>query len=96
MRRLGNMYTASLYGALASVIESVEPETLKGKRIGMFSYGSGLAASFFAIKVRGDTAEIREKVALAKRLAEMEVRHPKEYVEALHVRSLSLRSLFPG
>jgi hydroxymethylglutaryl-CoA synthase len=85
MRRLGNMYTASVYGALASLVASVEPDELKGKKVGMFSYGSGLAASFFAIRVRGDTKAIREKVDLKARLASMEVRPCEEYVEALKV-----------
>ncbi|GAA99271.1 uncharacterized protein L969DRAFT_93734 [Mixia osmundae IAM 14324] len=86
MRRLGNMYTASLYGSLASVLESVAPETLRGKRIGMFSYGSGLAATFFAIRVKGDTTEIRSKVNLDARLAKLQVRPCEEYVRALELR----------
>ena len=42
-RRLGNMYTASLYGCLASLLASVEPETLLNKRVSLFSFGSGCA-----------------------------------------------------
>ena len=38
-RRLGNTYTASLYASLASLLDA-DPE-LAGRRIGMFSYGSG-------------------------------------------------------
>lgn len=87
MRRLGNMYTASVYGGLASIIDSVEPEQLLGKRIALFSFGSGLAASFFAMRVRGDTKKIRETVNLKQRLAEMEVRPCNEFIEALQVRS---------
>ena len=85
MRRLGNMYTASVYGGLASIIDSVEPENLLGKRIALFSFGSGLAASWFTLRVRGDTKKIRETVDLKKRLAEMEVRPCKEFIEALQV-----------
>jgi hydroxymethylglutaryl-CoA synthase len=94
MRRLGNMYTASVYGALASIIASVEPETLKGKKIGMYSYGSGLAASFFTVRVEGDVSAIREKVDLKKRLADIEVRPCEEYVEALKVRERGHPFLF--
>lgn len=86
MRRLGNMYTASVYGGLASIIDSVEPENLLGKRIALFSFGSGLAASWFTLRVRGDTKKIRETVDLKKRLAEMEVRPCKEFIEALQLR----------
>ena len=89
MRRLGNMYTASVYGGLASILDSVESEELKGKRIAMFSFGSGLAASWFTLRVKGDTKKIRETMDLKKRLAEMEVRPCKEFIEALQVRATS-------
>lgn len=84
-KRCGNMYTASLYGGLASLLSSISPEELKGKRISMFAYGSGLASSFFVIRVKGDTTEMREKLDLVKRLASIKVVPCQEYVEALKV-----------
>lgn len=95
MRRLGNAYTASVWGALASLVDSVEPETLKGKRVGLFSYGSGLAASFFTIRVEGSTKAIKETLKLNERLASMEVRPCEEYVKALHVRFHSSSARLP-
>lgn len=81
--RCGNMYTASLYGALASVIAS-NPEGIEvGKRIGMYAFGSGCAASFFALRVAGSTKDIAEKLQLKERLASMDVRPCQEYVNAL-------------
>ncbi|CAH7683003.1 hydroxymethylglutaryl-coenzyme A synthase C-terminal domain-containing protein, partial [Phakopsora pachyrhizi] len=54
MKRFGNMYKASLYGGLASFIDwESSKDGLVGKRIGMFSYRSGLAPSFFEIEVKG-------------------------------------------
>jgi hydroxymethylglutaryl-CoA synthase len=44
--RVGNTYTASLYLCLASLIEA-ESRTLGGRRLGLFSYGSGCCAEFF-------------------------------------------------
>lgn len=88
-KKLGNMYTASLYGALASLLDSTPAEDLLDKRIGMYSYGSGLAASFFAIRVKGNTQEMREKMDLRKRLAKMEVRPCEEYIAALQVSPLT-------
>jgi hydroxymethylglutaryl-CoA synthase len=44
--QIGNTYTASLYVCLASVLED-EGRTLAGRRIGLFSYGSGSCAEFF-------------------------------------------------
>jgi hydroxymethylglutaryl-CoA synthase len=80
------MYTASLYGALASLLDSTESKELQGKRIGMFSYGSGLAASFFTLRVKGSTENMMKQLNLKERLAKMEVRPCTEYVKALEVR----------
>ncbi|KAL6300882.1 hydroxymethylglutaryl-CoA synthase [Sparassis latifolia] len=85
-RRCGNMYTASLYGGLASLLARVDPAELRGKRISMFAFGSGLASSFFTIRVKGDTSEIREKLDLVDRLASMKVVPCQEYVDALELR----------
>ena len=52
-KRCGNMYTGSLYGGLASLVSVVEPEQLLNKRISMFAFGSGSAASFYSIRVKG-------------------------------------------
>ncbi|KAG6334366.1 hypothetical protein ID866_4727 [Astraeus odoratus] len=85
-KRLGNMYTASLYGCLASLLSSVEPSALQGKRVSMFAFGSGCAASFFTLHVKGDTSEIREKMNLLERLKSMKVVPCQEYVDALSLR----------
>jgi hydroxymethylglutaryl-CoA synthase len=85
-KRLGNMYTASLYGCLASLLSTVEPETLLGKRISLFSFGSGCASSFWVARVKGDTSGIRGKMDLVNRLTQMKVVPPQEFVDALLVR----------
>ena len=58
-KRLGNIYTGSLYNGLISLLcdESVD---LKGKRVMMFSYGSGCAASLFYIRVVGDYKNVQQ------------------------------------
>lgn len=84
-RRCGNMYTASLYGGLSSLVSSIEPSEFLGKRVSMFAYGSGIASSFFTIKVKGDTTRIRENLDLVNRLASMKVVPCQEYVDALKV-----------
>jgi len=48
---VGNMYTPSLYGGLISYLCSESLENLPGQRLGLFSYGSGLVASFYSIVV---------------------------------------------
>lgn len=45
-RRIGNVYTASLYVSLLSLLE-LNTELPAGARIGMYSYGSGAVGEFF-------------------------------------------------
>lgn len=45
--RVGNIYTGSLYLALAGLL-SAQAHDLAGARIGMFSYGSGCTSEFFS------------------------------------------------
>jgi len=89
-QRCGNMYTASLYGGLASLLSTVAPADIKGKRIAMFAFGSGCAASYWGIKVKGDTTEIRSKMDLLNRLASIKVVPCEEFVDALKVRPFEL------
>jgi len=65
----GNMYCASVYGGLIGLLSTVDSSTLQGKRIGVFSYGSGLAASLFSLKVIGSTEHIQKALNLKERLA---------------------------
>jgi hydroxymethylglutaryl-CoA synthase len=65
----GNMYCASVYSGLASLISNIDSETLQGKRIGLFSYGSGLASSLFSLKVVGSTEGMAKVINLSERLA---------------------------
>jgi hydroxymethylglutaryl-CoA synthase len=55
-RCLGNMYTASLYGCLASLLSTVEPQALLGKRVSLSAFNSSCVASFFTQRVEGDTS----------------------------------------
>src|SRR5690606_31296618 len=43
-RRLGNTYPASVFAGLASLLH--QDDSLEGKRIGLFSYGSGSVSEF--------------------------------------------------
>jgi hydroxymethylglutaryl-CoA synthase len=82
----GNMYTASLYAALSSLLFYVGSEKLQGKRIGLFSYGSGLAASLFSAVVKGDISYITEKLNLDEKLSSRKIATPEEYEAALALR----------
>ena len=84
-RRLGNTYTGSLYGCLASLLSNVESTQLQGKRVSLFSFGSGFASSFFTLHVKGDTSEISRKMNLLERLSSMRVVPPQDFIKALEV-----------
>lgn len=76
---VGNMYCASVWGGLASIIGHVDPEELQGKRIGLFSYGSGLAASFCSFRVNGSTQNIKDVLSIQKRLSNRRAVPPETY-----------------
>jgi len=91
---LGNMYTASLYAGILSLVSNAAARAaLPGQRVMCFSYGSGLAASLFSLTVP-DTADaaaglarIAESANVAQRLAaERTKRTPAEMHETLGVR----------
>ncbi|KAE8423890.1 hydroxymethylglutaryl-coenzyme A synthase C terminal-domain-containing protein [Aspergillus pseudocaelatus] len=64
----GNMYTASIYSGLVSLLSNVPSEKLQNKRIGMFSYGGGLASTMFSLHIKGDITEMAQKIRLQDRL----------------------------
>ncbi|AMD21499.1 HER221Cp [Eremothecium sinecaudum] len=82
----GNMYTASLYSALASLLFHVGNDALQGKRIGLFSYGSGLAASLFSARVVGDINHIVRVLDLDNKLQTRKTQSPEEYEKAIGLR----------
>ncbi|XP_013399881.1 hydroxymethylglutaryl-CoA synthase 1 [Lingula anatina] len=55
-KQVGNMYTPSLYGGLASILGSYSCSELAGKRVTLFSYGSGLASSMFSLHFSEDAS----------------------------------------
>ena len=88
-RRLGNSYTASLYLALAALLDS--DEDLAGRRIGMFSYGSGSVSEFFTVVV-SDGYRAHTRAAETERM--LAARRPIdiESYRALHIAATSLGS----
>ncbi|KAF0853033.1 mitochondrial ketone body formation hydroxymethylglutaryl-CoA synthase [Andalucia godoyi] len=84
-QQLGNTYTASLYSALVSLITNVDPADLRGKRVVLFSYGSGLCSSMFSVRFRdsedavGKVTDMRIRLDIASRLAARHKVDPVEY-----------------
>jgi hydroxymethylglutaryl-CoA synthase len=62
--QIGNIYTGSLYLALASLLNA-EAKELEGQRVGLFSYGSGCCAEYFAGTVQPGAGAFVEALELA-------------------------------
>ncbi|CAH1965408.1 unnamed protein product [Acanthoscelides obtectus] len=61
--QIGNMYTPSVYGCLASLLISKNISELAGHKILAFSYGSGFVSSMFSITVGKDTESLQKIAA---------------------------------
>lgn len=75
----GNSYTASVYFGLVSLLSSLQGKELLGKRVGFFSYGSGLASSMYTLRVKGNTDEMARKLNLVQRLEARKAESPEFY-----------------
>ncbi|KAG7175189.1 Hydroxymethylglutaryl-CoA synthase, cytoplasmic-like [Homarus americanus] len=62
--QVGNMYTPSVNSA----------ENLAGKRVAMFSYGSGLAATMFSLRISEDTGPDSSLSQLVASLSDLSIR----------------------
>ena len=85
-RRLGNSYTASLYAGLCSLLD--HDEDLAGKRIGLFSYGSGSVGEFFTARVVPGYEQHSRRQAVTEALDARVPLSIDEY-RALHAAELS-------
>ncbi|KND04342.1 hydroxymethylglutaryl-CoA synthase [Spizellomyces punctatus DAOM BR117] len=85
-KNLGNSYCASVYCGLASLLSETPSSQLQNKRITLFSYGSGLAASMFSLTVRGDTSPIAKILNLSSRLADRTEIPPAEFDAIMNLR----------
>jgi hydroxymethylglutaryl-CoA synthase len=106
-QELGNTYCGSLYANLLSLISHKSDADLTGKRILMFSYGSGLAATMWSFNVAGSVAAIRNAANVPARLAQRTAVTPDDFTRALSLREKthavgnyqpisSSPALFPG
>ncbi|KAK2954735.1 putative Hydroxymethylglutaryl-CoA synthase [Blattamonas nauphoetae] len=56
-RLIGNSYTATLFMSLASILHTEPEEKLNGKSVFCFSYGSGLIAAIWSVKINKGSDE---------------------------------------
>lgn len=83
---VGNMYTGSVWGSLCSLLSLVGNDDLQNKRIGLFSYGSGLAATMLSVKVIDNINSITDKLNVVDRLNSREKKSPSQYEDAIALR----------
>lgn len=84
-KQLGNIYTGSLYSSLVSLI-SLKTEELTGKRVMLFSYGSGLTATMFSVRITRPLSPISQKIDLKNRLAQRIKSDPAAFTATLALR----------
>ncbi|PVD23118.1 hypothetical protein C0Q70_16381 [Pomacea canaliculata] len=90
--QVGNMYTPSLYGGLAYFVASNTIEQLVGKRVVLFSYGSGLASAMFSLRV----TEHKAPGSALERLFEELFKNSDNVGQAPYNPIGSVNVLFPG
>jgi len=86
-RLCGNMYTASVWSGVTQLIETIGPD-LADRRISLFSYGSGAAASMMSLigrKIDGQFSleRLQRSSDLAMRLARRVPKSPIEFEKAM-------------
>ncbi|KAE8678000.1 Hydroxymethylglutaryl-CoA synthase [Hibiscus syriacus] len=86
-KQVGNMYTASLYAAFASLIHNKSSE-LAGKRVILFSYGSGLTSTMFSLQLHEgrhpfSLSNITTVMNVAGKLKSRHEFSPEKFVETM-------------
>ena len=66
-REVGNIYTGSVYMGLVSLLEK-ERENVAGKKVGIFSYGSGCGAEFLLCKINKNIVDLIDTLNFKKQL----------------------------
>ncbi|KAL0241456.1 hypothetical protein GEMRC1_006691 [Eukaryota sp. GEM-RC1] len=95
-QRVGNMYTASIFGALASLLSNRKLKFKEGQRIAMFSYGSGLCSSMymFTLQKPNDLFSFSTMALdLEYRLSTRELCSPEKFHEVLKCRDMLVRAV---
>ncbi|EPB66173.1 Hydroxymethylglutaryl-coenzyme A synthase, partial [Ancylostoma ceylanicum] len=93
-RRIGNMYTPSLFAQLVAYIASGHSDELN--RILFFAYGSGSAAAMFSATLNVSSSVYQRMMEISRRaIARLGERHictPDQYTDALKMREEFLAS----
>ena len=89
---VGNMYTPSLYASLCSLLCNRDLLSLCGRRVVMFSYGSGLSSAMFSLRVTENEEILKPLISRVqeayKKLEERIEIEPEEFVRILKIREM--------
>ena len=80
VQEVGNIYTGSVYMGLVSLLEA-EGEKAEGKKIGLFSYGSGCGAEFFLCQMMQGIGRIVGSLGLREQLEKRKKLTFEQYVQ---------------
>ncbi|XP_015181084.1 PREDICTED: hydroxymethylglutaryl-CoA synthase 1 [Polistes dominula] len=97
--QVGNMYTASVYSGLVSLLISKPINELAGNKVAVFSYGSGLCSSMYSLTI---TKDIQNESKLMKiismldyvklQLEERQKIAPEDFTSILELREQNYHS----
>jgi hydroxymethylglutaryl-CoA synthase len=93
--RVGNVYTASMYLALAGLLHN-EGTALAGKRVGLLSYGSGSCSEFYSATVGANAAARMAKADVEGVLARRERVSVTEYERIMNLSYEAPEALTPA
>lgn len=93
--RIGNVYTASLYLALAGLLHA-EGAALSGQRVGLLSYGSGCASEFFSGVVGEKAAQRMAQTNVESVLARRERVSVQEYERIMQLPYEAPEAIIPA
>lgn len=98
--QVGNMYTPSVYSGLISLLIDKPIESLAGMKVGIFSYGSGLASTMYSLTITKDSgadSALRRLVSsLSYVKCQLDARrkvHPEEYTKILALREQNCHTI---
>jgi len=80
VQEVGNIYTGSVYMGLVSLLED-EGEKAEGKKVGIFSYGSGCGAEFFVCHLKPGISKIVDSLGFREQLQNRKRLTFEQYVQ---------------
>lgn len=85
-RRMGGTYASSVFVSMLGLVDSFG-EAVTGRRVGIYSYGSGSCAEFYSGRFGEGAVEVARAAALSERLAARKMLSVRGYEEAERERS---------